>query len=224
MMTSFPTFHRDILPADISVKDTVAHANILLNAFRAAINGGLSVLNMVDGIVDELEDETGVTTSTNATYDSSGDYYHNPGGEEMISAGTGTVEDSGSTAWGYAGRLAAYAFDGTLYPTESNGANTANTSSNAGLGKNWGTETLVTKAIVYDGPDTYTFSYVSHDYSLQGWNGSAWVDLDTGHIASPVRTSSSRTLTYSGGVSYTKHRILLDNMGGTNQLIPTGIE
>ncbi|MHA1597624.1 MAG: LamG-like jellyroll fold domain-containing protein [Alphaproteobacteria bacterium] len=56
-------------------------ANIALNAFRIAVNGGLSVQNMVDGIVDEFTDETGVdtATSTNETYDATNDYYHNPG-------------------------------------------------------------------------------------------------------------------------------------------------
>jgi len=52
-------------------------ANIMLNAFRISVNGGLSVQNMVDGVVDEFEDETGVdtSTSTNETYDATGDFY-----------------------------------------------------------------------------------------------------------------------------------------------------
>ena len=100
----FPTFHSTILPADIAVKDTVAHANILLNAFRVAINHGLSVFNMVDGVVDELEDETGVTTSTGATYDSSNDCYCNESGDytaDQIPVMTGTTSPSGefSASW-----------------------------------------------------------------------------------------------------------------------------
>ncbi|MBC8337136.1 MAG: hypothetical protein H8E39_00455 [Alphaproteobacteria bacterium] len=52
-------------------------ANILLNAFRIAVQGGLSVQNMVDGVVDEYEDETGVDTgtSTNEVYDATNDLY-----------------------------------------------------------------------------------------------------------------------------------------------------
>jgi len=38
--------------------------NIVLNAFRTAINGSLSILNLVDGITDEYEDETGVTDTS----------------------------------------------------------------------------------------------------------------------------------------------------------------
>jgi hypothetical protein len=96
---TFPSLHRDILPANISVKDEVAHANILLNAFRVTVNHGLSVLNMVDGVVDEFEDETGVTTKTGATYDASGDYYQNtPGGytADQIPTMTGYTSPSGT--------------------------------------------------------------------------------------------------------------------------------
>ncbi len=59
--------------------DQVARNNIMLNAFRIAINGGLSVLNMEDGLVDEFEDETGVDTgtSTNETYDATDNFYNN---------------------------------------------------------------------------------------------------------------------------------------------------
>jgi len=55
-------------------------ANIALNAFRIAVNGGLSVQNMVDGIVDEFTDQTGVDTvaSLNETYDAVNHFYHNP--------------------------------------------------------------------------------------------------------------------------------------------------
>ena len=51
--------------------------NIMLNAFRIAINGSLSQFNMVDGIADEYEDESGIDTvnSTNEDYDATNDYY-----------------------------------------------------------------------------------------------------------------------------------------------------
>jgi hypothetical protein len=79
---TFPTIPLAMLPSDLQGSDNTARANIMLNAFRIAVNGSLSVQNMVDGVVDEFEDEAGVdtTASTDETYDSSGDYYHNPGG------------------------------------------------------------------------------------------------------------------------------------------------
>jgi hypothetical protein len=56
-------------------------ANIMLNAFRISVNGGLSIQAMVDGIVDEYTDQTGINTgsSTDETYNATGDYYENPG-------------------------------------------------------------------------------------------------------------------------------------------------
>ncbi len=51
--------------------------NIVLNAFRIAINGSLTQFNMVDGIVDEYEDENSIDNpnSTNEEYDSVNDLY-----------------------------------------------------------------------------------------------------------------------------------------------------
>ncbi len=79
------------------IDDTTLRANILLNAFRIAVNDGLGVQNMVDGAVDEFEDETGVTTKTGATYDASGDYYQNtPGGYTSDVFNTFTSNTSGN--------------------------------------------------------------------------------------------------------------------------------
>ena len=66
---------------------TVMQTNIVLNAFRIAINGSLTQFNMVDGIVDEYEDENSVDNpnSTNEEYDSVNDLY-NP----LSSAGLST--------------------------------------------------------------------------------------------------------------------------------------
>ena len=51
--------------------------NDALNAFRIAINGSLTQFNMIDGIVDEYEDESGIDTvnSLNEDYDATDDYY-----------------------------------------------------------------------------------------------------------------------------------------------------
>ena len=58
---------------------TAEKTNIMLNAFRISVNGGLAIQQMVDGVVDEFEDQTGVDDagSTNETYDATGDYYSN---------------------------------------------------------------------------------------------------------------------------------------------------
>ena len=51
--------------------------NISLLHFYRAIDHGISVQDMVDGYVDEFEDETGISVSTGITYDPAGNLYHN---------------------------------------------------------------------------------------------------------------------------------------------------
>jgi hypothetical protein len=49
--------------------------NLLLAFFKLSVQAGLVVYNLIDGIMDEFEDESGVATKTNATYDSVNDLY-----------------------------------------------------------------------------------------------------------------------------------------------------
>ena len=51
--------------------------NVLINAFRIAVNGSLTQFNIVDGIVDEYEDESSIDTvnSTYEEYDAVNDLY-----------------------------------------------------------------------------------------------------------------------------------------------------
>ena len=53
--------------------------NIGVLGFKLAVNDGITVFNLVDGVVDEFHDNTGVDTaeSTNSLYDSSGDFFSN---------------------------------------------------------------------------------------------------------------------------------------------------
>ncbi len=70
--------------------------NIALLGFKMAITDGLTVFNLVDGVVDEFEDESGTdgSASTNLNYNSTDDYYinsnspdGNPIGPNSYSAG-----------------------------------------------------------------------------------------------------------------------------------------
>ena len=49
--------------------------NIILAFFKISVQAGLTVYNLIDGIIDEFEDESGIETKTNATYDSINDLY-----------------------------------------------------------------------------------------------------------------------------------------------------
>ena len=53
--------------------------NIGLLGFKMAVTEGLTIFNLVDGVVDEFNSEDGVDTSetTNALYDSTSDFYSN---------------------------------------------------------------------------------------------------------------------------------------------------
>jgi hypothetical protein len=216
---TFLTLDASMFPDDVAGSDNVARANCLLNAFRVAVNNSLSTMAMVDGVVDEFEDETGVdtATSTDETYDATDDYYSNPGGEGYISYATGTVEDSGSTSFGYNGHVAANAFTGVQHPAQASSAETGNYTNNTALGKNWGASKLVTKAMVYSRAARTELHYNnSCDIQLQGWTGSAWTDLSSAQNVTSAG-SGTYTLTYAGSTEYTKHRVLIDNLGGSEQ-------
>ena len=53
--------------------------NIGVLGFKMAVNEGLTIFNLVDGVVDEFNDESGVDTgeNSNAAYDASSDFYAN---------------------------------------------------------------------------------------------------------------------------------------------------
>jgi len=76
-----PTSNQDVATkkyVDDNISNIIKNTNnIILNAFRIAVNGSLAIFNMIDGIVDEYEDETGINAgaSSGESYNSSGDYY-----------------------------------------------------------------------------------------------------------------------------------------------------
>ena len=56
--------------------------NIGVLGFKMAVSDGLTIFNLVDGVVDEFNDESGVDTgeNSNASYDSTSDFYSNQAG------------------------------------------------------------------------------------------------------------------------------------------------
>ena len=65
--------------SSVDTRTNTANFNIALLGFKMAITEGLTVFNLIDGIVDEFEDEGGTdaSASTNLTYNSTDDYYVN---------------------------------------------------------------------------------------------------------------------------------------------------
>jgi hypothetical protein len=64
---------------DTDLADTNTPFNIGVLGFKHAVNEGLTIFNLVDGIVDEFNSEGGIDTSenSNAVYNSSSDFYAN---------------------------------------------------------------------------------------------------------------------------------------------------
>ena len=74
--------------------------NIGVLGFKLAVNDGLTVFNLVDGVVDEFHDNTGVDTSesSNATYDASADTFSNSTTSMTLISDTFTANTTPSTA------------------------------------------------------------------------------------------------------------------------------
>ena len=64
---------------DLGLAEAQTPFNIGLLGFKKAVNEGLTIFNLMDGIVDEFHSEGGIDTAenSNATYDATSDFYAN---------------------------------------------------------------------------------------------------------------------------------------------------
>ena len=64
---------------DLGLAEAQTPFNIGLLGFKKAVNEGLTIFNLMDGIVDEFHSESGVDTAenSNAVYDATSDFYAN---------------------------------------------------------------------------------------------------------------------------------------------------
>jgi len=65
------------ISGDVSQDDlNKVNDRVMVNAFRIAVNGSLSRFNMIDGVSDEYEDESGINVSSaNESYEATDDFY-----------------------------------------------------------------------------------------------------------------------------------------------------
>ena len=198
--------------------------NIMLNAFRITVNGGLTVQNMVDGVVDEFEDETGIDTitSTNEIYDTTDDFYTN-NLLTLVGYGTGSVIGNLTfTAWG--GSLALSA-DGVLIGNAGNIppllASGIAPFPVGWVGKDWGSG--VTKTIGrfrwHGGSGSGVGSSPNFTMKLQGSSTGSWSGEEaTLYTSTSTATAAAQIIDVSAGINtstaYRYHRVLTEWLGG----------
>jgi len=105
---------------DLSSKVARNESNIGLLGFKMAVNDGLTVFNLVDGIVDEFNDQSGVSTpqNSNQTYCATGDFYTNtvtccsvPATQELTNYTSSSVGPSGTVSGTFTADPAAAAYN-----------------------------------------------------------------------------------------------------------------
>ena len=96
-----------IASGKLSVCTAVLEQNISLLGFKMAVNEGLTVFNLVDGVVDEFHDESGTDEAegSNDHYSADCDFYSNNNAPATVTSSftTTTVTNSGSSTAGTAG-------------------------------------------------------------------------------------------------------------------------
>ena len=142
-------------------------SNIALLAMQLAAETSLSSGDLSDGFLWAFESDE-LSTKTNATYDATGDYYHNPGSASQIAQGTGSNIGNMTSSGGLAA-----AFDGTTSQTAANCAMRDGTGSY--IGKNYSSAPKrIVQATAYASSDSgWHFSNPSLTITLYGKNGSA---------------------------------------------------
>jgi len=182
-------------------------ANIMLNTFRISVNGGLSVLNMVDGVADAFEDATGIdagASTTEVRY--SGNFYRGEPtgyGSDVVPVMSSNTAPSGVVSSDASSAVDAWkAFDGTTA--------SFNTGENvfpfwmkydfgSGNGKIIKRYTLTSGASEYNRtPGTFTFEGSNND--------SSWTTLDT-QTGITYSASQTRTFSFSNTTVYRYYKI-----------------
>ena len=189
--------------------------DILLNAFRIAVNGGLSVQNMVDGVVDEFTDQTGVdlTASANETWNAAG-YYDNPGSytADQIPTMTSNTAPSGvasasSINAGSALNEAYRAMD------KSTASNWAGATTVEWLAYQFPLAKTISQYTITPGS---TVTVLPADWTFEGFNGTAWDVLHTVVGETSWVAGVKKTFQFSNSTAYPDYRInMTASAGGT---------
>ncbi len=167
-------------PFNSAVLNTI-WANIALLAFRDQVFDSVAVQKMVDGFVDEYEDETGVylVNSTGQVYDSTNDFYSPSFAAALVAYNTGTeVKDTTNNIGN--------GFNNTTVQTAANSERKLISGSGSGalyIGKDWGVgnSKIISGFKIY-APSNEKISQTLNTVTLKlrgSNNGSSWTDLMT---------------------------------------------
>ena len=194
------------LPASAVFDDTNLKTNIAINAFNIAVNGGLSLQNMVDGTVDEFTDETGIATgSTTNSYNASGNYYTNP---IAVSPSETEVDYPNVTIThdGYFETPASYLYDND----QSTAVDSLNNANALNVIYDLGTARILSRVVlksltVYSFARSSTNTLVSVAITINGSNdNSTYTVLDTKNTSASANETITSTITDSTPYRYLK--------------------
>lgn len=205
------TWRCAVIPAslvDQTARDMAVAALVEANA--AGVAGPKGPLVLVDPFTADSLD-----ISDEATYDSGGDYYHNPEGTSLLADGAGTPIGDMTSGGGNAA-----AFDGTTSQAAVAGAR-KNSTTSAYIGKDWGSGTtrIIGRYIVYGSSDSGLHSSAaSVTAKLQGSTTGAWAGEQVDLHSDTFSDSNGVTKDYTSGIvtttAYRYHRLLLSATSG----------
>ena len=153
----------------VATDTTVIEANMALLAFKVQVAGNLAKFNLVDQVIDEYKDATGVTFSTSGlTGTTATDGYissvtYSTGSQTQIAQGTGTAIGDMTAEGGLAA-----GFDGNTNQAQNTIPTATGNVNNSYIGKDWGSS--VTKTIsgvkVWSSNNSGYNKSAGSDYSL----------------------------------------------------------
>lgn len=190
----------------VTAKDQTARDQIALTNIRLMLTSAIATGALVQGKQWELATDEWGATSTNETYNAPGalGYYSNNGGysADQIPTMTSTSAPSGTVtrSTDVNGTLVSWkAFDksaGTYWQPTGTGTEW--------IAYDWGAGKTITRyAITCDNggnrcPSAWTFD---------GWNGSAWITLDTQSGVTTWGAGEVKTYSFSNVTAYNKYRL-----------------
>jgi len=196
---------------------TALQQDVIQNYLLAAINGAWAAGQYSNGGFDAFNTDTlsGNAGTTGQTYEA-GKYYDNQGGytADQIPTMTGYTTPSGTVTTSSDGNNVAWqAFDKNLAVYwQSSSSVTA-----AWVAYDWGSPKTITKYVI-TADTTYYGSRSPNAWTFDGWNGSAWVTLDT-RSGITWTSGQAQTFTFANATGYNKYRLNVTAVNGGSTVL-----